>query len=134
MALAGWRATSGEDMAEMAAAAAAMFLRPEDPARQVAAIADGVWKRLPEARPAGAAVKFGGRAEQGQGAAGAGEDAPAMFVQKRAGGGPLGPCLAQAMVTLRSKAAAPVGGAMLDFECRRSPAARRHQAKTRNHP
>src|SRR4030095_14764496 len=130
MALAGWRRTIGEDMAEMAAAAAAMFLRPEDTARQVAAIADGVSKRLHEAPPSAA----GGAAEQGRGEACAGEEARAMFVQKRAGEGPLGPCLAQDMVALRTKAAAPVGGAMLDFECRRSPAARRHQAKTRNHP
>src|SRR6202020_2630239 len=73
-----------EDVAEMAAAAAAMNFGPQHPEGAVLGLADRVVERLIEARPAGAALEFGLRGEQRQVAAGAGEDALAMLLQKRA--------------------------------------------------
>ena len=52
-------------------------------------------QRRPEARPARAAVELGRRGEQGEVAAGAGEDAGAMLLEQRAGPGRLGALLAQ---------------------------------------
>src|SRR5437016_263121 len=64
-----------EDMAEMAAAAAAMHFDPRDAVGAVLGAADRVVEWLPEARPAGAAVELGVGGEQRQVAAGTGEDA-----------------------------------------------------------
>ena len=60
-------------MAEMAAAAAAMHLGARHEERPVGRGADRIRQRLPEARPAGAAVVFGVGREQRQVAARAGE-------------------------------------------------------------
>ena len=76
-----------EDVAEMAAAAAAMNFGAQHPEGAVFGLADGVLERLVEARPAGAALKFGLRGEQRQVAAGAGEDALAMLLEQRARSG-----------------------------------------------
>ena len=90
MALAERRWAVVEHMTEMPAATAAMLFGAGHAECRVAPIDDGPRQRLLEARPAGAAVIFGGRAEQRQVAAGAGEGAPAMFLEQRAGEGPLG--------------------------------------------
>src|SRR5580692_1669602 len=84
-----------EDVTEMAAAAAAMNFGPQHPEGAVFGLADRVVERLIEARPAGAALEFGLRGEQRQVAAGAGEDAPAVLLQKRARTGAFGAFLAQ---------------------------------------
>src|SRR6202035_4783860 len=73
-----------EDVAEMAAAAAAVNFGAQHPEGAVLGLADGVLQRLIEARPAGAALEFRLRGEQRQVAAGAGEDAHAMLLQERA--------------------------------------------------
>src|SRR5882762_11211701 len=73
-----------EDMAEVAAAAAAMHFGAEDAEGAILGLADGVFQGLIKTRPAGAAFEFGLRGEQRQVAAGAGEDALAMLLQERA--------------------------------------------------
>src|SRR5512141_645596 len=84
-----------EDVAEMAAAAAAVDLGPQHAEGTVLGLADGVFQRLIEARPAGAAFEFRLRGEQRQVAAGTGEDALAMLLEQRARARPLGALLAQ---------------------------------------
>src|SRR4051794_24737547 len=84
-----------EDMAEVPATARAQDLGALDHQASVGAGYDRARQRLPEARPAGAAFELRRRAEQGQRAPGADECAAAMFVQKRAGEGPLGRRLAK---------------------------------------
>src|SRR6202047_5488174 len=79
-----------EDVTEMAAATAAVNFGPQHPEGAVFGLADGILKRLIKARPAGAALEFGFRGEQRQGAAGAGKKALAMFVQQGAGTRALG--------------------------------------------
>jgi hypothetical protein len=102
----------------MPAAAAAMFLGPDHSERQVAAVLDRVGQCLIEAGPAGAAVIFGGRVEQRQVAAGAGEDTLAMFLEQGAGESTFGARLAQDPVACRSKPAKPVVRAAPDFKIR----------------
>src|SRR5687768_8042250 len=69
-----------EDVAEMAAAAPAMNLGPDHEKRAVGPGPNRVGERRGEARPAGAAVIFGGRAVDRQIAAGAQEGAAAMLL------------------------------------------------------
>src|SRR5262245_43790485 len=71
-------------MAEMAAAAAAMNFGPRNADLVIGAFADRVEQRLPEARPARAAVELGLRGKQRQFAAGAVEEARALFMIERA--------------------------------------------------
>src|SRR5579883_1528488 len=106
-----------EDVAKMPAAAAAMHLRSQHPEGTVLGDADGVVERLIEARPAGAALELGLGGEQGQVAAGAGEDALAVLVQERAGPGALGALVAQDLILLRGELGAPLGIGLLDLEC-----------------
>src|SRR4051794_16749830 len=87
-----------EDVAEMAAAAAAVDLGAQHAESAVLGLADRVVERLVEARPAGATLEFGLGRKQRQVAAGAGEDALAMLLQQRAGARPLGAVLAQDVV------------------------------------
>src|SRR5260370_12189854 len=96
-----------EDVAEMAAAAAAVNFGPQHPKSTVFGLADGVLERLIKTRPAGAALEFRFRGEQRQIAAGAGEDALAMLLEQRARTGALGPFLAQDFVLLRRQLRAP---------------------------
>src|SRR6516165_10587802 len=70
-----------EDMAEMAAAAAAMHFRTPYAVGAVFRRADGVFERLVEARPTGPAFELGLGGEQRQVAAGAGKGAPAVLFQ-----------------------------------------------------
>src|SRR6202166_1921722 len=105
-----------EDVAEMAAAAAAMDLGPQHAEGAVLSLADGIFQRLIEARPAGAALEFRLRGEQRQVAAGAGEDALAMFLEQRARARPFGALLAQDLVLLRRQLRAPFRIGLLDLE------------------
>src|ERR1700686_5251601 len=89
-----------EDVAEVAAAAAAVDFGPQHSEGTVFGLADRVLQRLIEARPAGAALEFRLRGEQRQVTAGAGEDALAMLLEQRARTGPLGALLAQDLVLL----------------------------------
>src|SRR5260370_1147356 len=105
-----------EDVAEMAAAAAAVNFGPQHPKSTVFGLADGVLERLIKTRPAGAALVFGLRGEQRQIAAGAGEDALAMLLEQRARTGALGAFLAQDFVLLRRQLRAPLRVGLFDLE------------------
>src|ERR1700722_19518701 len=98
-----------EDVAEMAAAAAAVNFSAQHPEGAVFGLADGVVERLVKTRPAGAAFELGLRGEQRQVAAGAGEDALAMLLEQRARSRTLGALLAQDLVLLRRQLCAPLG-------------------------
>src|SRR6478672_2338138 len=78
--------------------------------------ADRVLQRLIETRPAGAAFEFGFRGEQRQVAAGACEDALAMFLQERARPWTLGAFIAHDFVLLRSKLGTPFRLGLFDLE------------------
>src|SRR4051794_8549629 len=99
----------------MPAAARAQDFRAEEQVA-VAARHDSVWKRAPEARPAGAAVIFGGRAEQRQSARGAEERPLVVLIVKRAREGRLGPGLTQDMIALRPEDPLPFRGRVIDCE------------------
>src|ERR1700689_98316 len=105
-----------EDVTEMAAAAPAMNFGPQHPEGAVLGLADRVVERLIEPRPAGAALEFGLRGEQRQVAAGAGEDALAVLLQKRARTRAFGAFLAQDLILLRGELRAPFGVGLFDLE------------------
>src|ERR1700722_6406066 len=105
-----------EDVAEMAAAAAAVNFGAQHPEGAVLSLADGVLQRLIEARPAGAALEFRLRGEQRQVAAGTGEDALAMLFQERARTRALGAFLAQDLILLRRQLRTPLGVGLFDLE------------------
>src|SRR5262249_14129085 len=96
-----------EDVAEVAAAAAAMHFGAGHAEGAVLGGADRILQRLVEARPASAALELGVGGEQRQVAAGAGENALAMLLQERARAGALGTLLAQDLVLLRRQLRAP---------------------------
>src|SRR5262245_37555112 len=100
----------------MAATAAAMHLDPGHAVGAVFRAAERIVERLIKARPAGAAVELGVGGEQRQVAAGAGEDALAMLLQKRARPRPFGAVLAQALVLLWRQLRAPFDVGLLDLE------------------
>src|SRR3954454_969173 len=112
----GWLGSIIEDMAEMAATAAAMHLGPRHAEGAVLGLAERVFQRLIEARPAGAAFEFGVGRKQRQVAAGAGEDALAMLLEQRARARPLGAFLAQDLILLRRELGTPFGVGLLDLE------------------
>src|ERR1700681_3337683 len=105
-----------EDVAEMAAAAAAVNFGPQDPESPVFGLADGVVERLVKTRPAGAALEFRLRREQRQVAAGTGEDALAMLLEQRARSRTLGALLAQDVILLRRQLCAPFRIGLFDLE------------------
>ncbi len=110
----------------MATATAAVNFGPQHPKSAVLGFADGVFERLIKARPAGAALELGLRREQRQVAAGAGEDALAMFLEQRARTRPLGALLAQDFILLRRQLRTPFRIGLFDLEflrglCRRGP-------------
>src|SRR5258705_2905480 len=100
----------------MSAAAAAVDFRARHPERRVLGFANGIVERLPEARPASAALVFGVRGEQRQIATGAGKDALAFFFQERARTWPLGAVLAQDFILLRRELCAPFGVGLFHLE------------------
>src|SRR5438309_384093 len=79
-----------EEMAEVATAAAAENLGALHAEGAVGALGDRMGERLPEARPTGAAFELGRGSEERQGAAGAGEDAVPVLLEKRRGAGAFG--------------------------------------------
>jgi len=83
-----------EDVAKVASATAAMDCCPYHARRRVPCRAGRPVQRRPEAWPARAAVKFGGRGEQIAVTASADECAAPLFVQKRARERTLGIALA----------------------------------------
>src|SRR6266516_1832931 len=84
-----------EDVAEMAAAAAAMHFGSRKDEAVIVRSADRVLDRREEARPPGAAVELGFGAEQRQIASGAGKNAGAVLVVERARIRPFRPVLPQ---------------------------------------
>src|SRR5580704_12166311 len=116
IAQAGRLRTIVEDVAEMAAAAAAVNFGTQHAEGTVLRLAHGILERLVEARPAGAAFELGVGGEQRQVAAGACEGALAMLLQQRARARPLGALLAQDLVLLRRELRAPLGVGFLDLE------------------
>src|SRR5207249_2154965 len=78
-----------EDVAEMPATAAAVDGGARHAERIVLSGLDGIGKRRPETRPAGAAVEFGLRREQRQIASGTGEQPGSFLMQQRTGERPL---------------------------------------------
>jgi len=119
----------------MPAAAPAVDLGTRDQERIVARGAERVRERLVETRPAGAAVVFRVRREQRQRAAGAGEDALALFVVERARSRLFGAMQAKHVKLRPRQEAAPFGIRPLDLElpsprwCRRSTKARRRRER-----
>src|SRR5689334_19187834 len=105
-----------EDVAEMAAAVAAMHLGAHHEKAAVALGFHRAIERRGKARPAGAAVEFGGGVEQRPAAAGAMIDAGGVFLVERAGAGALGAMLAQHAILLRREALAPFVVAERDLE------------------
>src|SRR5882724_3650751 len=105
-----------EDVAEMAAAAAAVNFGAQHAEGAVLGLADGIVDRLIETRPAGPALEFRLRGEQWQVAAGAGEDALAVLFQKRARARALGAFLAQDVILLRRQLRAPFSVGLFDLE------------------
>src|ERR1700694_2595498 len=105
-----------EDVAEMAAATAAVNFGPQHPKGPVLGLADGVLERLIKTRPAGTALEFRLRREQRQIAAGAGENALAMLLEQRARTGTLGTFLAQDFILLRRQLRAPLRVGLFDLE------------------
>src|SRR6202043_1978031 len=114
-----------ENVTEVTTAAAAMNFGPQHPEGAVFGLADGIFKRLPKTRPAGAALIFRFRGEQRQIAAGAGEDALAMLLEQRAAPRAFGAFLAQDFILLRRQLRAPFCIGLFDLEflrgiCRRT--------------
>src|ERR1041384_307091 len=90
----GRRRAVREDMAEMAAAAAAMHLGAHHAVAHVARLLDRTRLRIVEARPAGAALELLLRPEQRLPATRAAKRAGALLEIERAAARPLGPVLA----------------------------------------
>src|SRR5262245_26598500 len=116
VAQAGRRRAVLEDMAEMAAAAAAVHLGAGHEPAVVHGRADRVVDWRPEARPAGAALILGLGGVQGQLAAGADECPGALLSVQRACAGALGAVLAQHVELLRRQPLAPLRLAVGDLE------------------
>src|ERR1700683_706819 len=89
-----------EDMAEMAAAAAAVDLGALHAPAAVGGGIDRAWLRIVKTRPAGAALEFLVRGEQRLPAAGAIERAGALLIIERAAARPFGAVLAHDMELL----------------------------------
>src|ERR1700712_1173509 len=113
-----------EQMADMAATAAAVDFGPQHPEGAVFGLADRVVERLVKARPAGAALEFGVRGKQRQVAAGAGEGTLPMLPQQRTRTRPLGAVLTQDLVLLRRQLRAPFRIGLFDLEFLGGPCGR----------
>src|SRR4051794_33294810 len=105
-----------EDVAEMAAATAAMHLGAQHAVGTVLGLADIALDRLIKARPAGAALEFGVGGKQRQVAAGAGAHALAMVLHQCGRSRSLGALIAQDLVLLRRELGAPFGLGLFDLE------------------
>src|SRR4030095_4010319 len=116
IALAGRRRAVVEDMAEVPTTAVAVDCRAGDADDKIGRDADRAFDWDGEARPAGAAVIFGSRTEQGLAAAGANEDPLAMLVVKRAGAGALSRLVAKHGVSGGAQPLSPFGVAQFKRE------------------
>src|SRR4051812_37466436 len=100
----------------MAAALGAVHFGPGHEEAAVGRGADATGQRLPEGRPAGAALEFRGRVEQWLAATGADKRTGALLLVQRTGEGTLGAVLAQHAVLLRIELLAPLLVTLLDRE------------------
>src|SRR5712691_11035977 len=105
-----------EDMAEMAAATAAMHLGTVHPVASIRRGLDRPLHRIVEARPAGAALEFLLRHEQRLAASRADERAVTFLIVQRTAPGSFGPVAAQDLVLLGREQPAPLLVAMGDLE------------------
>src|SRR6516164_2621212 len=105
-----------KDVAEMAAATAAVHFGSRDAQGPVLGGADRVLKRPVKARPAGATLEFGLGRKQRQIATRAGEGSFAMFFQQRTRPWALGALLAQDVILLRRELRAPLCVGLFDLE------------------
>src|SRR6266851_8436943 len=105
-----------EHVTEMTATTAAVHFVAQHAEGAVRRRADGVFERLVKARPSRAAFELRLGREQRQVAAGTGEDALAMFLQKRARAGALGALPPQDLILLRRQLRAPFRIGLLDLE------------------
>src|SRR6516164_9131524 len=108
IALVGRRGAVVEDVAEVAAAAAAMHLGAQHAIAAIDLLLDRARNRIIEARPAGAALEFPGRHEQRLAAAHTGKRAGALFVVEGAAAGRLGAMRAHDPVLLGREQAPPL--------------------------
>lgn len=111
-----WRAV-WKDMAEVAAAAAAMHLRSAHAMAAIHSAFDGAVNRIVKARPAGAAFKFFGGREKTLAASGANKRTRPLFVIERATSGRLGAMRPHDPVLLRGQQAPPFFLGMGNFKC-----------------
>src|SRR5262249_48952521 len=98
-----------EHMTKVATATAAVDSRPHHTERGISRRADGLIQRRPEARPASAALKFGGRGKQVEITADAGEIAAPFLAQKRVSEGTLRRGLPQHRILIGSQTLPPFG-------------------------
>src|SRR5438309_4085605 len=116
VALAGWRGAVLEDVAQMAAAAAAVHLHPLHAVARIPLRGDGARVgRAREARPAGAALELVVGAEQLRAAARAHEAPRLVVVPQRSAEGALGALLAEHAILLERQLAAPLIVGLLDL-------------------
>jgi len=106
---AGGRWAVFEDMAQMAAALAAMCLDTDHAEAAIDRGCNRAGERVVKAWPAGAAVELGAGDEEFLAAAGAGKAAPAVFVIEGAGAGAFGAVAAQDVILFRSQQSPPLG-------------------------
>src|SRR5450631_334300 len=103
-------------MSQMAAAAATMCLRPRHAMTSIFGALNGAFKRIVEARPAGAAVEFFRRHEEALPTPGADEGTGTFFMIEGAGAGRFRAMRAHDSILLRCKEAPPLFLGMGDRE------------------
>src|SRR3984893_780207 len=105
-----------ESVAQMAAAAAAMHLRPRNAMASILGALHGAFEGIVEARPAGAAFEFFGRDEKTLATSGADEGAGALFMIQGAAAGRLRTMRAHDSILFRREKAPPLFLGMGDFK------------------
>src|SRR5271168_4607969 len=105
-----------EDVAQVPATAAAEHLGARHSVAVVLPLEDGVVHRFPEARPAGAAVEFGRRREQGLAAARAPEGPGTVLVVEWAAVRSLGARRPKHVILLRGQEVPPLLVGVVDLE------------------
>ena len=105
-----------KDVAQMAAAAAAMHFRPRHAMAAVIGALDGAFEGIIKTRPTGAALEFLGRHEKALSAAGAHEGAGAFFMVERAASRRLRAMRAHHSILFRGEKAPPLFIVMGDFK------------------
>jgi hypothetical protein len=105
-----------KDVAQMAAAAAAMHLRPRHAMASILGALHGAFEGIVEARPAGAAFEFFGRDEKALATSGADEGAGSLFMIQGAAAGRLRTMRAHDSILFRREKAPPLFLGMGDFK------------------